>query len=695
MSRIDEAIQAKKQKRVALEELGVTIHPPFFAKTHTVEKCLGSEGQSVTTAGRITSKRGHGKVIFLDILDSTGHIQVMIRQNEVTEETYQQFSYIDSGDFIGVSGQVVTTKTGQLTIQAQELTFLGKALRPIPSEWNAAADKEVRFRKRYLDMLVNPAVKRTLDIRWLAEKEIRRYLQDEHQFVEVETPILQPLYGGTNAKPFSTHMNALNTDFYLRVAPELYLKRLIVGGYDRIFEIARNFRNEGIDQTHQPEFTMIEWYETYADYQRMMEVAEGLLRHLVNKVHGTTTLMVGDHQVDVGPAWPKITMVEALNKFVDIDFEAMSDQELQSTMKTHQIQLIGEFTRGKALFALFDKLATEHLIQPTWIIDYPRDVSPLAKQHRRLPDMAERFEGYVGGKEMCDGWSEITDAIDQRNIFENEQKRMRAGDDEAHPLDEDFLEAMEYGMPPLGGIGMGIDRLVMFLTNTWSIREVIAFPTLRPQHQTPTRPSQVEQSGHASQVEEGANEDENSLTEASPQLPPRDTAEELLMSYIENEALRHHCYMVATAMATYAQELGEDVELWYQTGLLHDLDWEKYPDEHPNRAITEILADTYPPIVLDAIAAHAPQRTGKKPTTLLEKYLFACDELSGFLHAYSLMRPEGFAGMSASKVIKKLKDTSFAAGVDREDIREGFSLIGKEPADHVQFLITAFSKMGS
>ena len=480
MSRIDETIQAKKEKRDQLEALKINPHPYNFAKKQTIAQARQMEGEIVQTAGRIMAFRPHGKVNFLDLQDTSGKIQVMIRQQGIADEKMEILKYVDTGDFLGVSGEVTTSRTGELTILAADFEFLGKSLRPLPNAWNAAEDKEVRFRKRYLDMLVNPQVKEVLDARWLIEKEVRRYLQDEHDFTEVETPILQPLYGGTNAKPFTTHMNALDCDFYLRLAPELYLKRLIVGGYDRIFEIARNFRNEGIDQTHQPEFTMIEWYETYADYQRVMDVTEGLFKHLSTKLYNSTKIKVGDHQVDIGGKWERITMAQALQKHADIDFESLSDEQVHALYEKHNLKKPGVYSRGKAMFELFDELVTGQLIEPTWIIDYPKEVSPLSKQHRLNPELVERFEGYIGGKEIADGWSEITDAIDQRNRFENEQNNMRAGDDEAHPIDEDFLESMEYGMPPLGGIGIGIDRLVMFLTNTWSIKEVIAFPTLRP-----------------------------------------------------------------------------------------------------------------------------------------------------------------------------------------------------------------------
>lgn len=687
MSRIDETIHAKREKRTALEQQGVVVHPYQFDKRLSIKACLEANGQSVQTAGRILALRTHGKLNFLDLQDDTGKIQVMLREDALSSELLAQISLIDPGDYLGVSGTVGVSKTGETTIMAQSFTVLGKALRPIPTSWNAAEDKEVRFRKRYLDMMINPQTKQVLDARWLIEKEIRRYLQDEHGFTEVETPVFQPLYGGTNAKPFSTHMNALDTDFYLRLAPELYLKRLIVGGYEKIFEIARNFRNEGIDQTHQPEFTMIEWYEAYADYHRMMDVTEGLFKHVSRKLSGTLDVEMDGHRISLAGAWPRLVMKDAIKAHLDLVFDALSDEQLRAILDEHQLEIAGDFTRGKAQFALFDKLVAKHLINPTWIIDYPRDVSPLAKQHRTNPELAERFELYVGGKELADGWSEITDAVDQRQLFENEQRRMRQGDTEAHPLDEDFLEAMEYGMPPLGGIGIGIDRVVMFLTNTWSIREVIAFPTLRPTH----RPGQPEQQPAAQPSVSAHRLADNNQPKANHILPDRAATIALMQSHIANLALRRHSEMVAAALEAYARTLGEDPELWYAAGLLHDLDWEEFPEEHPQQAIAQWL-DAYPQALRDAIAAHAPERTGRQPQTLLDQYLFACDELSGLLNAYSLMRPTVFQGMEVKSVKKKLKDKAFAANVSRADIDQGMALIGKTPEEHIAFLIEVFAQ---
>lgn len=465
------------KKLQTLKQKGVNPYPPNFERSYTVAAARSAEGKSVVIAGRVTAWREHGKVIFTDLTDESGKIQVMLRADDLGEN-FSLTELLDLGDFIGVSGKVINSKTGEITVQAKDIKLLSKSIRPLPSIWHGLKDIDERFRKRYLDTLLNPEVKKLLDSRWKIEQETRKYLWSLG-FVEVETPVLQPLYGGTNARPFNTHMNALNQDFYLRVAPELYLKRLIVGGYEKVFEIARNFRNEGIDTTHQPEFTMMEWYEAYADYQRVMDVAEGLMKHLVKATTGSTKIKVGDHEIDLAGKWPRISMVSLMKQHLGVDYETVSDNELKLLLKKNNLKVEGVWSKGLAFFTLFDHLVTHKLVEPTWVIDYPKEVSPLSKQHRSDDRFVERFEGYIGGREIFDGWSEINDPLDQRARFENEQKNFQAGDPEAQPTDEDFLEALEYGMPPLGGIGIGIDRLVMFLTNTWSIRETIAFPTLK------------------------------------------------------------------------------------------------------------------------------------------------------------------------------------------------------------------------
>ena len=479
MSNIDNLRKTRIDKLSDLKKQGINPYPAAVKRDGTIKAISEKIGSSAAITGRITGRRGHGKICFLDIQDESGSLQVVCKEDRMEEKNYKLLTYIDIGDFLAVDGEIGKTQAGELSIFADRINVISKSLRPLPDKWYGLKDVEERYRKRYLDMLINPRVKQVLDARFAVEKAMRLFLWGQG-YVEVETPILQPLYGGTNATPFTTHMNALDTDFYLRLAPELYLKRLIVGGYERVFEIAKNFRNEGIDLSHQPEFTMIEFYEAYADYHRIMDLTEELVKYAAQAANNTYNVTVQEKTIDISGKWRRVTIDEALKKFAGIDWDSIRDEEIEQLLTKNLLKIRGEGNRAKKLFALYDHIVTPQLIEPTWVIDYPREVSPLSKEHRTKEGRVERFEGYVGGKEICDGWSEIVSGIEQRERFEMEQRNMRAGDTEAQPLDEDFIEALEYGCPPLGGIGIGIDRLVMLLTNTWAIREVIAFPTLRP-----------------------------------------------------------------------------------------------------------------------------------------------------------------------------------------------------------------------
>jgi lysyl-tRNA synthetase class 2 len=482
-SREDQIIGVRKDKLAKLVALGVNINPPSYQPSHKTSDCTAID-LDLNVAGRIMGYRRQGKVAFIDLMDESGRVQVFASLADMGDSAYEVVKLLDIGDFIGVKGTTFKTVAGELTIKLATLTFLGKSMSPLPDSWYGLKDKEDRYRRRYLDLLLNKEAKATLDKRWAIEKAVREFMWSE-LYQEVETPILQNLYGGTNAKPFTTHLNALDTEMYLRVAPELYLKRLIIGGYERVFEIARNFRNEGMDQTHQPEFTMMEFYEAYADYQRIMDVTEELIKSVAQKVNGSLKLKMEDNDIDLSGKWRRITVDDALMEYAGLNWATITDEEIKAVMAKNKFKVVGVFTRAKALFAIYDHLVTPKLIQPTWVIDYPVEVSPLSKAHRSKKGRVERFEGYIGGKEICDGWSEIVSEHEQRERFDTEQKNMKAGDDEAQPLDEEFLEALSYGCPPLGGIGIGIDRLVMFITNTWSIREVIAFPLMRREGSSP------------------------------------------------------------------------------------------------------------------------------------------------------------------------------------------------------------------
>ncbi len=478
-----QAIREERLKKVArLREMGINPYPPSYDRTHSCAQAVATPlGQEVSVAGRLISFRLHGAIAFADLKDESGNIQVFFKKDSL-EENFKLLEFLDIGDIIGVKGEVVKTSTGQISICPKELIILSKSLRPLPSEWFGLKDTEERFRKRYLDTLLNPEVKARFDARTKIIRETRRYL-DDLGFMEIETPILQPLYGGANAKPFTTHINALGQNMYLRIAFELYLKRMVVGGYEKVYEIGKDFRNEGMDLTHNPEFTMIEWYESFADYHRVMDVTEGLFKHLAQSVSGSTQLSIEDKTVDIGISWPRIKMVDAVKNHLNFDVTQESQENLIKICHQNNLELVGGETKGQLIFTIFDKLVARTLIKPTWIIDYPKEISPLSKDHRTDNGWVERFEGYIGGKEICDGWSELTDPLEQRARFEADVKAARKDKEEAQQIDENFLEAMEYGMPPLGGIGIGIDRLTMFFTNTWSIKEVILFPTMKPENQ--------------------------------------------------------------------------------------------------------------------------------------------------------------------------------------------------------------------
>lgn len=479
-ARSEEIRKTRLERLEKLKSLGINPYPSRLVKNS--EKIAGVRekkiGSVVSVAGRLGRFREHGNVAFADIRDESGKLQIFFQKKNLGDQ-YKVTKLFDIGDFVLVTGKLIKTQSGELTLDTESFQFLGKSVRPLPDEWFGLKEVEERYRKRYLDLLFNPEIRERFNTRTKLVRETRRYL-DDLGFWEVETPVLQPLYGGANAKPFKTHLNALDVDMYLRIADELYLKRLIVGGYEKVYEISKDFRNEGMDLSHNPEFTMIEYYQAYADYHMVMDVTEGLFKHLAEKVLGNTVLEVGDKKIDIGVSWPKIEMTHAIKEYLGLDVEKEDTNSLAKFAKDHKVDLIGGETKGQLIYTIFEHLVTGLLVDPVWIIDYPKDVSPLSKDHLEKPGFVERFEGYIGGKEICDGWSELTDPQEQRSRFEEDVKAVRKDREEAQQMDEDFIEAMEYGMPPLGGIGIGIDRLTMFFTNTWSIKEVILYPTMRP-----------------------------------------------------------------------------------------------------------------------------------------------------------------------------------------------------------------------
>jgi len=488
---LNEILRVRREKLKALKEAGKN---PFdivkYDVTHHTDEIKNNfetmEGQFVSVAGRIMSRRDMGKASFIDIQDRNGRIQIYIRTNDVGEESYKEFkTYYDIGDIIGVKGTVFKTKMGEISIHATEITLLTKSLQPLPEKWHGLKDTDLRYRKRYVDLIVNPEVRDTFIKRTKIIQCVRKFF-DDRGFLEVDTPVLATIASGAAARPFITHSNALGIDLYLRIATELYLKRLIVGGFEKVYEMGKDFRNEGISVRHNPEFTMIELYEAYADYNDMMKYCEECIAYCAQEVLGTTKIIYQGTEIDLTPPWERITMIDAVKKYSGVDFrEIKTDEAAREIAKKLNVEDelkkdLKYCTWGDILNAVFEAYVQEHLIQPTFIIDYPVEISPLTKAKKDDPSITERFEAFIYGREIANAYSELNDPIVQRERFLQQLRDREYGDDEAYAMDEDFIHALEVGMPPTGGMGIGIDRLIMFLTDSYSIRDVILFPTMKP-----------------------------------------------------------------------------------------------------------------------------------------------------------------------------------------------------------------------
>jgi lysyl-tRNA synthetase class 2 len=479
----DDLRQQRLAKLQKLREAGIDPYPLRFKRSHEVAQVLAEfdalDGQEVTIAGRLVAIRAMGKASFAHIMDGSGRIQIYVRLDHIGEDQYGLFKLFDIGDFIGVTGRPFRTKTGEATIEAHSIAMLSKSLRPLPEKWHGLTDVEKRYRYRYLDLISNPVAREIFRVRGAAIAAMRRFLL-ERGYIEVETPILQPIYGGAAAKPFTTHYNVLDRDMFMRIASELYLKRLIVGGFDKVFEIGKNFRNEGLSTRHNPEFTVMESYEAYADYHDVMNLMEEMFAYIAQEVLGTTEVDFQGQKISFAPPWRRLPLRQAIIDYSGIDYMQYPDQaSLYQRMREANIEVSPSTTWPKLVDELLSAFVQPQLIQPTFVIDYPVELSPLAKRRSDDPNLVERFEAFIGGLETGNAFSELNDPIDQYNRFAAQVAERAAGDDEAQPMDEDFVFALEHGMPPTGGLGIGIDRLIMLLTNQPSIREVILFPQLR------------------------------------------------------------------------------------------------------------------------------------------------------------------------------------------------------------------------
>ncbi|WP_462409974.1 lysine--tRNA ligase [Neobacillus sp. Marseille-QA0830] len=487
---LNDQLMVRREKMAEMRESGIDPFGKRYERTHTANDVQGQYGSleqeelegktdSVRLAGRIMTKRGKGKAGFAHIQDLTGQIQIYVRQDAVGEEAYQIFNSADLGDLVGVEGTVFRTKMGELSIKVKEFTFLTKALRPLPDKFHGLKDIEQRYRQRYLDLIMSQESRETFITRSKIIQAMRRYL-DEKGYLEVETPMMHAIAGGAAARPFITHHNALDIPLYMRIAIELHLKRLIVGGLEKVYEIGRVFRNEGVSTRHNPEFTMIELYEAYADFRDIMSLTENLIAHIAQEVLGTTKINYGDYEVDLTPQWKRLHMVDAIKEYTGADFwKEMSVEEARALAKEHGVEITEHMQYGHIVNEFFEQKVEEKLIQPTFIYGHPVEISPLAKKNEEDPRFTDRFELFIVAREHANAFTELNDPIDQRERFEAQLKEREQGNDEAHLMDEDFVEALEYGMPPTGGLGIGVDRLVMLLTNSPSIRDVLLFPLMR------------------------------------------------------------------------------------------------------------------------------------------------------------------------------------------------------------------------
>ncbi len=492
MDDVSEQMEVRRKKLLKLKESGYSLYPNDFRPSHLTSQIVSDFGDlpddqlstlqtSFSLAGRIMGIRSFGKASFFHLQDRKGRLQVYVRRDRVGEEGYQLFQSLDMGDIVGVWGRLFRTKTKELTLEAQGLRFLSKCLRPLPEKWHGLADVEVRYRQRYVDLMVNREVREVFERRSRIIQLIRRFFE-ERDFLEVETPMMQSIPGGAAARPFITHHNALNMDLYLRVAPELFLKRLLVGGIERVFELNRNFRNEGISVRHNPEFTMLEFYQAYATYEDLMALTEELFVTMAEEILGSPKVSSGNQTIDLQPPWRRLALIEAIEEYGGAKGgEVTTMERLRQYAQKRDLHLDTGLPYGNLLVEVFEKVVEPHLIQPTFVMGYPPEVSPLARKNETNPALVDRFELYIGGRELANAFSELNDPFDQRDRFLQQAEARKAGDELASAMDEDFLRALEYGMPPAAGEGIGIDRMIMLFTNSASIRDVILFPLLRPE----------------------------------------------------------------------------------------------------------------------------------------------------------------------------------------------------------------------
>ncbi len=694
MATLKELREIHLQKLNRLKELGIDPFPARvkkdFENAHVTSNFEEFEGKTISLAGRIVSYREHGGLVFIDIKDQSGKIQVYVKKETLKptnakQQTlgFEDLSLLDVGDYIEVTGEITKTKAGEISIMPGGLRILSKTLRPLPEELN---NKETRMRRRYVDTKVNEDVFDRF-VRRAKFWEAHRKFLNSKGFLEINIPVLENIPGGADATPFVTHMDAIDQDFFLRISQELYLKRLVGGGYEKVYEIGPRFRNEGLSDEHLPEHIAMEFYWAYASWEEGMKLIQDLFNYILDEVYeGKRKFSIRGFDVDFTGDWEVIDFAEVMKEKYKIDVHSTTVDEVAKICKQNGIE--DDFAQNlhRGIDNLWKNLRRE-IAGPAFLVNHPKYLSPLAKAKAHEPHVTERFQPIIAGSELGNGWSEINDPVDQLERFKEQQNLRDAGDDEAQWLDIDYVEMLEYGMPPTFGYGHS-ERVFWFLEDV-SAREGVPFPQLKHVvddttleiYNLPRQNTLLAINPNLDDINENGN------------LPSREEAEFLLNKHVKDDYQKLHAKMVASALEQYAGKFKANNELWFIAGLLHDLDYFEYPDEHPKKSLEWFKEKEYSEALMHAIAAHAYQRTGVEPKTKLAAALIATDELSGLLYAYSLMRPEGFKGMSAGSVKKKFKDKAFARTVDRNDVLYGIEKLGVDFDEHVNFLISVYSEI--
>ncbi len=693
MATLKEFRDERIKKLNKLRSLGIDPYPAHSKKDLAIADILENfdlhENKEYFLAGRLMSLREHGNLTFCDLQDQSGKIQLYIKSEEIqntnkNEQTlgFEDLKLLDIGDILQVYGVITKTKTGEVSILVKKLTLLTKSLRPLPDKHSGLKDQDVRYRRRYLDLLVNPEVRQMFERKSLFWEANREFLKSKG-FIEVETPVMEQVTGGADAKPFVTHHDALDEDFYLRISTELYQKRLIGGGFEKIFTLGPNFRNEGIDDEHLQEFYQIEWYWAYADYRNNMELVKEMFRYVANKVYGKTKFEKSGHTFDLADEWKEIDYVKIIKETYGIDIFESSNEDILKILKANKVELPGTINRNRLIDNLW-KLIRKTIAGPAFLVNEPKFMSPLAKSKTDNPNLTERFHIILAGSELGNGYSELNEPFDQLDRFKEQQGQREEGDDEAQMLDIDYVEMLEYGMPPTSGYGHS-ERLFWFLEGV-TAREGTLFPQMRRKLDDTTKEIYGLKSPEQTKVKTTLEKD--FVKEFN-----REHAQSLLEKYVKDDYQKLHANMVANVLDAYADVFGENKDLWYITGLLHDLDYFEFPEEHPNQEAEWFKEWGFPEESIHAVLAHYFDKTKVEPQTKLAAALIATDELSGLIYAYALMRPDRLDGMNASSVKKKFKDKAFAAKVSRDDINYGLQHFGESFEKHVEFMIDIFKKM--